>query len=138
MVLLRQESLQKSGVTVSVGAVKTETEGTDTKTGTGMAVNGGSTDLTPEITGVIGPVGLEMIVITGRLGMTGQEMTDHDPEKIHVVKTRLKGPGLRSFCPGLHRQGLCTYCMLSTVDILGFGMNTNFDHVVPVAISCQT
>ena len=121
---------------MSGGAVKIETEGTDT--GRGTAVTGGSTDLTPEITGVIGPVGLETIVITGRIGMTGQGMTDRDTEKIHVVKTRSKGQGLRSFCPGLPRQGMCMLHMYDLAMQAFWCCMSKFACVVLVAVSCQS
>lgn len=94
-----------SGVIASIKAAETETEGTGMGTETGTAVNGGSTDLTKEITGAIGQVDLGMIVITGLPEMRGQG-TMEGTETIHVVKTRSRGPGHRSFCLDPLRQGV--------------------------------
>ena len=103
----------------STGVAKTETVpgiGTEIETVTGkekILTGGTSTGLPPRTTGAISLVGIGMSVITGPPGIeTGQETTHETiTGKTLVDQILINDLGLRSFCPGLLRQGVCP-CMI--------------------------
>lgn len=114
--MLHQESHQTNVDTESTGAAETRKAqgiGTETETVTGkekILTEGISTGLPPRTIGAISLVGIGMSVITGLPGIeTGQEMIHENATgKTLVEQTLTNDLGLKSFCPGLLPQGVCS------------------------------